>query len=575
MNKLILLTIIIFFNIISTSCKKREVISDNNHLKMSISSRIDSVDPAISYDSVSATVVYQVYEQLYQYSYLKRPYEVEPLLAEALPLISKDQRTIKIKIKKNVRYHDDPSLVPGRTLKAEDFITQIKRLAFISTRSTGSWLFEGIIEGFDEFKKEVGSNFELFKTKEIKGLRAIDDHTLELKLTRPYPQLKYVLSMSFTSPIPMESVVYYKNMLDQSMVGTGPFYLSQWIKSSKITLEKFRNYRNEFYPSSGDNYSHQNNLLKDQGRKIPFLDKITMNVIKEDQTRWLNFMAKKIDYISIPKDNFAMALDVSGNLSNELKEKGMDIQITPTQTYWWLAFNMENPILGKNKNLRLAIAHAIDRDRMIKLFTNNRALKSNTIFPPSVFGYNPNKKVAFEYNLEKAKSFLAKAGFPGGKGLPIIKFNTRGVNATWRQRAEFIKSELKKVNINVEIQMNNFPAYLEKARKGDLEFYIDGWAMDYPDAENSLQLLFSKNVPPGPNSSYYSSEKFDQLFNRIKVLPDNKEKQALLDTSHDLIQEDFPWAMLYYSRDYILHSKRLKNFRHSSSINNFMKYIKK
>ena len=104
-------------------------------------------------------------------------------------------------------------------------------------------------------------------------------------------------------------------------------------------------------------------------------------------------MAKKIDYLSIPKDNFAMAIDVNGSLNKELKEKGVGILISPTQTYWWLGFNMQHPVLGKNKNLRLAIAHSIDRDKMIKLFSNNRALKSNTIYPPSVFGYNANKKV--------------------------------------------------------------------------------------------------------------------------------------------------------------------------------------
>ena len=548
---------------------------DKNHLKMSISSRIDSIDPAISYDSVSGRVVYQVYEQLYQYSYLKRPYEIEPLLAESLPKMSEDQLTVTIKIKKDVLYHPDPSIKVGRTVKAEDFITQIKRLAYIPTRSTGSWLFEGIIVGYDKFKKEVGSNFSLFKQKNIEGLKALNEHTLEIKLKRPYPQLKYALAMSFTSPIPMESVVYYKNLLESSMIGTGPFFLSQWVKLSKVILERFKDYRSEFYPSAGDKYSHENNLLKDQGRKIPFLEKITMNVIKEDQTRWLNFMAKKIDFLSIPKDNFAMAIDMDGSLNKELQRKGIGILISPTQTYWWLGFNMNHPVLGKNKYLRLAIAHAINRDKMIKLFTNNRALKSNTIYPPSVFGYNPNKKVRFQYDLEKAKQYLAKAGYPNGKGLQPITFDARGVNATWRQRAEFIQSELKKANIPVLIQINTFPSYLEKSRKGDLEFYMDGWAMDYPDAENSLQLLYSKNIPPGPNTSSYQSAEFDKIFDKIKVMPDNHDKKEMLDKAHDLIQEDFPWAMLFYDRSYLLYSKRLKNFRYSSSINNYLKYIKK
>ena len=209
-------------------------------------------------------------------------------------------------------------------------------------------------------------------------------------------------------------------------------------------------------------------------------------------------MSKKIDYLSIPKDNFSTVINYTGDLKNEFKEKGIGIQISPTQTYWWLGFNMNDSLLGKNKNLRLAVAHAIDIDRMIKVFTNNTALKANSIYPPSVFGYSADQKVGFKYDLELAKSYLNKAGYPDGKNLPEIVFDARSSRTTSRQMAEFVKSELKKIGMNIKIQLNTFPAFLQKARKGELQFWHDGWAMDYPDAENTLQLLYSKNTPPGP-----------------------------------------------------------------------------
>ena len=180
---------ILFFLIIG--CKKVDTVLHNDHLRVALSTRLDTIDPALSYDSVSATVLYQVYEQLYQYNYLKRPLAIEPLLAEGMPKVSEDKKTITIKIKKNIKYHQDPSITSkNRYVSAQDFITQIKRLAYIPTRSTGSWLFEGIIKGFNEFKQSVGSNFDLFEKTDIEGLKALDDHTLQIQLTRPFPQLK-------------------------------------------------------------------------------------------------------------------------------------------------------------------------------------------------------------------------------------------------------------------------------------------------------------------------------------------------------------------------------------------------
>ena len=114
--------------------------------------------------------------------------------------------------------------------------------------------------------------------------------------------------------------------------------------------------------------------------------------------------------------------------------------------------------------------------------------------------------------MKLAKKFLAKAGFPDGKGLPEITFDTRNPSTTARQEAEFIKSELSKVGIKIKISTNNFPTFLKKARPGELSFGKGGWIMDYLDPENSLQLLYSKIPPQAPNSSSFNNKPFDQIF---------------------------------------------------------------
>jgi oligopeptide transport system substrate-binding protein len=558
-----------------TGCRKNTSGANGNIVNVPLSGEISTLDPANSYDTISASVIYQCYEQLYEYHYLKRPYTLKPLLAEALPEVSADGKTYKIKIKKGIVYHDDPAFAgQKRFLKAQDFITQIKRLAYLPTNSNGWWLFDGKIKGINEFREKVGKDFEKFKSMNITGLSAPDDHTLVIELTEPYPQMLYTLAMSFTSPMPLEVVEKYENLMNDRIVGTGPFKLEKWLKLSNLKLTRFKDYRESFYPSQGDRLANSRGLLKDAGKKIPFIDGVHYQIIKESQTRWLNFRSKKIDYLVIPKDNYASAINPNGQLTDELKKENVKLQVFPTLTYWWLSFNMRDPILGKNKNLRQAIAHAIDVQKYITVFTNNIGQKANSIYPPGIPGYNPGAQLPYAYDVEKAKEYLAKAGYPEGKGLPELTYDVRGSNATNRQQAEFIKNELSKIGINVKVILNTFPGFLKKSRNGKLQFWQDGWAMDYPDAENSLQLLVTKNHSPGPNATYYSNPKFDKLFDKLKFLNDGVEKRELMLQMEQIIHDDLPWVMQYYARNYILFHDHLKNYRHSDLIYNNMKYLK-
>ncbi len=563
---IILSTLLIF------SCKKE---GDPNTLNVSISGEISTLDPANSYDTISASIVYQGYEQLFEYHYLKRPYTLQPLLAESLPLIENNGKKYTIKIKKGVQYHDDPAFKgQPRFVKAQDFINQIKRLAYLPTNSNGWWLFDQKIKGLNKFRESVGRDISKFKTTSISGLTAPDDHTLVIELNEPYPQMLYTLAMSFTSPMPIEAIEMYENNLNDKIIGTGPYKLDSWVSSTKLRLIKNQNYRKAFYPGQGDRIANSRKLLKDSGKVIPFIDKVEYNVYKEAQTRWLNFKAKKIDFLIIPKDNYSSAVDPNGNLTKELKSEKIKLQIFPTLTYWWLSFNMQDPLLGKNLNLRKAIAHAIDVERYIKVFTNNIGQKSNSIYPPGIPGYDPSAQLPYEHNMDKAKEFLKKAGYPDGKGLPTLTYDVRGVSATNRQQADFVKSELGKIGIKVEVALNNFPAFLEKARHGKLQFWQDGWALDYPDSENVLQLLISKNHAPGPNSTFYSNKDFDALFDKMKVLPNGPEKIEIMKKMEKIINDDLPWVMQYYSRNYILYHERLNNYRHSDLIYNNFKYLR-
>lgn len=568
--------LIVFFLFLSGCTKKSLNGEDDNTLYYPLSGEISTLDPANSYDVISASVVYQCVEPLFQYHYLKRPYTLIPLLAEGMPKVEQNGLRYIIKIKKNIAYHNDPSFEgTKRFVKAQDFITQIKRLAFIPNASNGWWLFDGKIKGINEFRDAVKSDFEKFKSMNVEGLRAPDDHTLIIDLVEPYPQMLVALAMSFTAPVPLESVIKYENKLSDKIIGTGPFMLKKWNRLAGLTLVKNPDYNTSTYPSQGDRLSHSRGLLKDAGKELPFIDKVEFKIMKESQTRWLNFLSKKIHLLrNIPKDNYGDAINPQGGLKKELKVQGINLQAFPTLTFWWLSFNMKDSIFAKNKNLRLAIAHAFDFDRHIELFTNNIGQKANSIYPPGIPGYNPSNILPYKYDLKKARDYLSKAGYPAGKGLPEINFDVRGTSAHSRQQGEFLKAQLEKVGIKIKVITNTFPDFLKKAKMGELQFWQDGWAMDYPDAENVLQLLLKKNFVPGPNVTYYNNNKFEKLFDELKFLPEGKRKWNLMKEMEQLVLDDLPWIMQYYARNYVLFHGNLKNFRHSDLIYNNMKYLK-
>ncbi len=545
-----------------------------DQINIALPADISTLDPANCYDTVCYLPLGQVYETLYEIEYLKRPYSLRPLLAEGFPVISRDKLQYTFKIKKGIKYHPSDLLASGREVKAQDFITQIKRLAFQGTRSQGFWLVDQKIQGINQWRESVGTSLDLFLKTPLSGVSAPDDHTLVIQLVRPYPQLLWAMAMSFTSPVPEEVIFSTQNDLRNKFFGTGPYIITNYNPSQEVTLVRNDVYASSVYPTQGDRFANEHQLLKDAGAKLPFVKNVRFQVMEETQTEWLNFMSKKVDMINLMKDQYPLALTEDGKLKNDIIKENVQLQASPTLIYWWIAFNMKDPVVGKNLNLRKAIAHGVNIDKYIKLFTYNIAQKANSIYPPGIAGYSPSADLPYKYDLAVAKEYLRKAGYPEGQGLPTLYYDVRGTDTRKRQMGEFVQQELRNLGIKVEVRLNTFPAFLDKSRKGELQFWQGGWVLDYPDAENVLQLLTSSNLPPGPNSSQYSNPEFDKMFNELRELEDGDKKFQLMKSMEDLINRDLPWSMQYYSRNYILYHDYLKNFRYSDIINNHLKYLK-
>lgn len=574
MKKFVSATVLCFL-LLSLGCTNKKYVKEDKTLNVALTTEVSTLDPVNSYDNVSGMIIYNVCEQLFEYHYLNRPYELKPLLAESMPTIENQGKRYVIKLKKNVQYHDHPAFKgEKRFVTAQDFETSFKRLAFKPLNSTGWWIADGFIVGINDFRKEVGDDFKKFKEVNIKGITVKDEHTLIIDLIQPSPQFIYKLAMSFVSPVPLEVAEFKDNELGIKPIGTGPFIIAKNDPNKEVILTKNPTYHENFYPSEGDRYANSRGLLKDAGEQLPFLDKISFQVIPDNQTRWNLFTEHKLDFIVLPKDFYERVFDDVGNLKEEIKSKDIRLHTMPTLTFWWLSFNMNDPLLGKNLNLRKAIAHAFDMDKYIREFTSNTGQKANSILPPGINGYNPSAILPYEYNLEKARDYLAKAGYPEGKNLPEIVYDTRAESKMTDAQAAFFKEQLGQIGIKLKVVKNNFKQYLEKSRTGHLQFFQDGWTLDYPDAENVFQILASPNLPPGPNVTFYNNPKFDVMYEKMAKLPEGKEKNLLIDQMEKMVNDDLPWIVQYYSRNFILYHDYIKNYRPSDLNWSYPKYMR-
>ncbi len=572
--------------ILSGSCTRKH---EDDHLNVFRGFEKDDVktwDPANAYDSVSLDLVPLVYETLYQYTYLSENYQLEPLLAESLPKYSKDQLTLTIPIRKGIRFQDDPCFVAtqgkGRELKAQDFVYGIKRLAIPSIQSRGWWVLDGKVLGANEFhdrllKAAPAERNQAFQA-DMAGVKALDDFTLQIKLLKPDPALLPLLAMNFASPVAHEAVEKYADAegnISDHPIGTGPFILKRWDHNREVVLEKSPTYRGELYPSDGAMSFVQLGMLKDAGKPLPLLDRISMQIVKEDQPRWLNFLKGNRDAMVLPKDNFRQAITGQVNLVPDLVKRGIHLHIEAGTVIRYISFNMKDSLVGgDHKYLRQALSSAIDREEWLTIFTNGTGKKMVSAIPPGIPDRPKSEQIKYDLNLARAKELLIKAGYPNGKGLPPIQFDLRGASTTDRQFGEFITEQWEKIGVKTDVITNTFPAYLEKMKQGNTQVAYGGWNLDYPDAENIYQLLYGPNEAPGPNDANYNNPVMNKLYDQMSVMKPGPERAKIIEKIDALLQEDCPWAMGYYEAAYDLSQPWLMNFRANPIILNRFKYYR-
>lgn len=540
-----------------------------NVFRYGIEAKMGSLDPHQS-DNVYALMTEALfYEPLFQMHYLKRPYEITPLLAAELPKLSADGKTATIKIKKGIFFHDDPCFKDGkgREVKIDDVIYMFERIAGKTINSSVYSGYQGNLVGVEAFHDG--------KAKTISGLKKIDDYTLEIKLTKVLPRFIYTLSLSDTraSIMPREAVEKYGDELARHPVGTGPFLPKEVNLSSKIIAVKNLNYNTVTYPTEGNAGDAEKGLLADAGKKLPLLDKIVLEVITESQPRWLKFMSGEFELTAIPKDNMATALP-GNKLSPELAAKGIQHFRAAKGDVTVQIFNMMDPVWGKSKDLRHAVALALDVEKMIQLQYSGQAIRAESTVDPVSYGYDVNFKSKWsKRDVAKAKELLAKAGYPDGKGLPPLKMPTMA-DSTARQLDEMMTRQLAEVGIVLQSEAMTWPEFERRGREHNFGMIGLGYSSSVPDFDDGTTIYSSKYIPTGSNMAAYSNPKADKLIGEIEEMKDGPARMKKITEFKELVDDELPVISMVHRIGNQLVQPWVKNhvYLDSSFIGQFLKY---
>ena len=625
--------------------------SGKSILYLAFTERPKHLDPARSYSENEAAVDAQIYEPPLQYHYLKRPYTLVPLTATEIPhpeyydakgnRLPEDAQEVatslyRIRIRPGIFYQPHPAFARDakgdflyrhlsseslsgidsiadfartgtRELVANDYVYEIKRLASPWSQSPIAGLMGEYIVGFRDFARKLEKSGKVdLDGINLPGVKVEDRYTYTIRVKGKYPQFKYWLAMNFFSPMPPEVDRFYsqpgmaeKNLtLDWHPVGTGPYMMTENNPNSRMTLVRNPNFHPEAYPSHGmpgDN-------LKDAGLAMPFIDKVIFSREKESIPYWNKFLQGYYDVSGISSDSFDQAVAVSiqgeAQVSPQMKEKGIELKTSVAPSILYMAFNMDDPVVGgsseRAKLLRQAISIAMDFEENISIFANGRGIPAQGPIPPGIFGYREGRAgmnpVVYDWvngearrkSIDAAKALLAKAGYPDGRdaksGKPLVLYlDATGRGADDKTRFDWYRKEFSKIDLQLEIRSTDYNRFQEKIRKGTAQIFTWGWNADYPDPENFLFLLYGpqgKVKHGGENSANYENPEYDRLFEEMKNMDDTPERQKIIDRMQTIVQEDAPWIWGMYPKDYQLNHSWLSNLKPNQMARNSLKYLR-
>ena len=500
--------------------------SDKKVFYYNESDGIATLDPAFAKNRSIIWAVHQLYSTLVETDNQLR---IVPCLAARWE-VSADRRTWTFHLRNDVFFHDDAAFPggKGRRFVAGDMVYSFNRILDPTTASSGAWIFHGRIDTAHAFQ-------------------APDDSTFVLRLTRPFHPILGLLSMGYCSAVSREVVEKYGKDFRSHPCGTGPFIFRSWEENQDLIF-----LRNERY------------FEKDSaGVRLPYLDAVKVSFNDEKATEFLLFRQGQLDFINEIDASFKdEVLSKKGVLKKDWVGK-IELSVYPQLNTEYLGIVVDSSLALvqhsplRFRRVRQAINYGFDRRKMMLYLRNSLGLPAESGFVPAGLpSFDSTLVHGYHYDPAASRALLKEAGYPDGKGLPVIKLLTIPVYADF---ASFIARQLEDVGIHVQIEVVQKSLLLEETAQSQALFFRGSWLADYPDAENYLSVFYSKNPAP-PNYTRFSDPVFDKLYERSLLEEDDSVRYGLYREMDQRIVDASPVVPLWYDEVVHLINPRVKGF---------------
>ncbi len=487
---------------------------------------IRTLDPAYAKNQPVMWAVHQIYNTLTE---VDEKLNIIPSLAKHWE-ISPDRLQYTFYLRTDVFFHDDPSFDSGRgrRMTAADVEYSFKRIIDPAVASSGSWIFNSRVDLKVPF-------------------RAVNDSVFQLNLLRPCHPILGILSMQYCSIVPGEAVDKYGKDFGRHPVGTGPFKLKSWDEGQSMILLKNENYHEK----------------DSSGYALPYIGAVKVSFLDNKTAEFLEFQQGRLDFVNDIDPNFKdEILSRKGDLKAEWTGK---IQLFKhaylnTEYLGFLADTTKEIVKNsavRNKKIRQAMNYAIDKKKMMLYLRNSIGTPAENGFVPDALpGFERGAVKGYSYDRNKTAQLLSEAGFPGGKGLPVIKLLTTPVYA---ELGAFIVKQFEDSGIPVQLETIQRSTLLEQIAGSQVLFFRGSWIGDYPDAENYLSVFYGKNPVP-PNNTRFSNRIYDELYE--KALEENNDSLRLIlyRKMDQLAMDESPVIPLWYDQAIHLVNPRVSGF---------------
>jgi ABC-type transport system substrate-binding protein len=500
------------------------------------------LDPAQVNSVFGANILENMLEPMLQYDYLARPLKLVPHTLREMPEILEGGKVYICRLKKGILFSDDPAFNgKPRELTATDYAYSFKRLYDPQYFSSQFFMVDGKIAGANALRDAAQKSGRFDVDAPVSGLKVLDRYTLRIELTEPDLNFLHVLAQQNLAAVAREVVEKYGADISTHPVGTGPFQMVEWRPGNFMRLVRNPNYRNEvFNADPGDDAESKLVAERLAGKRLPIVDEVELRFTTDSQPLWLSFLSGEIDTLDNIPVFFRPGAIPGGVLAPNLVKKGIRLQHYAYPGLWFLAFNMNDPVVGgvtpAHVALRRAIGMSIDAQAAIDIAMYGGGTPANGVVPPGIAGHDASFRTdVYSLDLPRARALLDTYGYidrdgdgwredPNGKPLTITLINQAEPRMVpWD---ELYSRAFASIGVRLVIDRVIAQERYKAMQSGKYQVGLDAWNMDFPDAEDFYIILSGKTVGL-TNTAQWVNAEFDALYEKSKRMTDSPERNAL------------------------------------------------